>query len=84
MRDFLISSASQLQRGGKVIISAVDSPHYHGAFQFEKAAEIAGFKSPEVYTFDPSAFPGYEHSMTHQAGSALEDLDAFSTWVFRM
>lgn len=83
VRDFLISAATQLQRGGKVLISAVDSPHYRGAFQFDEAADVAGFAPPESYPFDPSAFPEYEHTMTHQSGSAIDHHDAFSTWVFR-
>ncbi|MCE3005287.1 MAG: DUF2431 domain-containing protein [Rickettsiales bacterium] len=83
VRDFLISAATQLHRGGKVLISAVDSPHYRGAFQFDEAADIAGFAPPESYPFDPSAFPEYEHTMTHQSGSAIGHHDEFSTWVFR-
>lgn len=83
VRDFLISAAAQLHRGGKVLISAVDSPHYRGAFQFDEAADIAGFAPPESYPFDPSAFPEYEHTMTHQSGSAIDHHNEFSTWVFR-
>lgn len=83
VRDFLISAAAQLQRSGKVLISAVDSPHYRGAFQFDEAADITGFAPPESYPFDPSAFPEYEHTMTHQSGSAMDHHDEFSTWVFR-
>lgn len=83
VRDFLISAAAQLHRGGKVLISVVDSPHYRGAFQFDEAADIAGFAPPESYPFDPSAFPEYEHTMTHQSGSAIDHHDEFSTWVFR-
>ena len=83
VRDFLISAAAQLHRGGKVLISAVDSPHYRGTFQFDEAADIAGFAPPESYPFDPSAFPEYEHTMTHQSGSAIDHHDEFGTWVFR-
>ena len=83
VRDFLVSAAAQLQYGGQVFITAVDTPHYRGAFQFDEAADIAGFQLPEVYPFDPNAFPEYEHTMTHQSGSALDDHHKFSTWVFR-
>lgn len=82
IRDFLVSAYSQLAAGGQVFISAVDTPHYRGGFQFEEAAEIAGFKPPQVYPFAPSQFPGYEHTMTHESGSALENHESFSTWVF--
>ena len=84
LRDFLTSAISQLYRTGKVIITTVDNPHYRGAFQFEEAAKITGFKSPEIYQFDPFAFSGYEHTMTHQTGSAIDKHDKFSTWVFRV
>jgi 25S rRNA (uracil2634-N3)-methyltransferase len=84
VRDFLISAAAQLASGGQVLISAVDSPHYRGAFQFEEAAALAGFQEPLSYPFDPAAFSGYEHIMTHEDGSALDNHDAFATWLFRM
>lgn len=83
VRDFLKSAALQLRIGGKVLITAVDSPHYQGAFQFDEAAKIAGFSPPESYSFDPDAFPEYEHTMTHQSGSALDEHQRFRTWVFR-
>lgn len=82
-RDFLVSASAQLQRSGQVLITVVDTPHYRGAFQFDEASDIAGFQPPESYPFDPNAFPEYEHTMTHQSGSALDDHDKFSTWVFR-
>jgi 25S rRNA (uracil2634-N3)-methyltransferase len=84
VRDFLKSASRVLVRGGCVLISAVDSPHYRGAFQFEKAAAQAGFEPPVAYPFDPADFPGYSHTMTHQSGSALDHHDDFNTWVFRL
>lgn len=84
MRDFLSSAFYQLSHNGKVLVSAANTSHYRGAFQFEEAAEWAGFQSPEVYPFDPTQFPEYEHTMTHQCGSALENHDTLSTWVFRI
>lgn len=83
VRDFLRSAATQLRVGGKVLITAVDSSHYQGAFQFYEAAKAADFAPPESYAFDPNAFPGYEHTMTHQCGSALEEHHRFRTWVFQ-
>jgi 25S rRNA (uracil2634-N3)-methyltransferase len=84
VRDFLESAARLLTNSGAVLISAVDSPHYRGAFQFEEAAEEAGFSEPAAYPFEPDDFPGYVHTMTHQSGSALDNHDDFSTWVFRL
>lgn len=83
VRDFLKSAGKQLARGGQVLIAAVDSPHYRGAFQFEEAAQIAGFKMPKVYPYKPSQFGEYEHTMTHESGDALANHDIFSLWVFR-
>lgn len=84
IRDFLESAAHLLTQSGVVLISAVDSPHYRGAFQFEEAAAEAGFSEPAAYPFEPDKFPGYVHTMTHQSGSALDNHDDFSTWVFRL
>lgn len=84
LRKFLRSAALNLQPTGKVIISTVDSPHYEGAFQFEDAAEFAGFRSPASYPFDPSDFPGYSHVNTNDDGSAIEEHKKFITRVFRL
>ena len=84
VRDFLRSSAVQLTRDGCAMITAVNSPHYLGAFNFPEAAMKAGFHTPEAYPFDPSDFAGYEHTMTHQDENGLEDHDRFSLWVFRL
>ena len=61
VRGFLMSVKSLLSASGKVVITAVDSPHYRGAL----AAKEAGFAAPLVYSFDPKAYLGYEHTMTH-------------------
>src|SRR5690606_23435444 len=71
LRKFLRSAAAIINPSGKVIISTVDSPHYEGAFQFEDAAEFAGFNAPESYPFDPLAFPEYSHANTKNDESAI-------------
>lgn len=83
VRDFLKSAIRKLKRSGTVLISAVDTPHYHGAFQFDEGASIAGYQPPEIYKFDPNDFSGYHHTMTHQDGDALSNHDAFATWLFK-
>lgn len=82
IRDFLKSSAKCLRPGGKVLISAVDSPHYEGAFQFEEAAERTGFETPQMQPFDPDKFPGYSHVNTNDEESSIEDHRKFATWIF--
>jgi hypothetical protein len=83
IRRFLASAAAQLLPGGSVLISAVDSPHYPGAFNFEQAAKDTRFAVPEIYPFDPDDFLGYVHTMTHENESALDGHKRFATWVFR-
>lgn len=84
IRDFLKSSAKCLHSSGKVLISAVDSSHYKGAFQFEEAAKPAGFETPQMQSFDPDKFPGYSHVNTNDEESAIEDHRKFVTWVFAL
>jgi 25S rRNA (uracil2634-N3)-methyltransferase len=82
VRDFLKSADKCLRRDGNILITAVDSPYYQGAFQFDEAAVSAGFKKPVTYPFDPSKLPGYSHTNTNDEGSALDGHDKFCTWVF--
>jgi len=83
IRRFLKSAAPCLEEHGQILISAVDNPHYQGAFQFEEAAKETGYKNPETLCFEPSSFPGYTHSNTHDDGSALDSHNKFKTWLFR-
>lgn len=82
IRDFFKSATSCLASNGKILITAVDSPHYQGAFQFEEAAEKAGYRIIGSYPFDQESFPGYSHTNTNDDDSALEKHDEFKTWVF--
>lgn len=84
VKEFLHSARQLLLRRGQAVISTVDNPHYRGSFQFFEAAEKTGFLTPTIHRFDPDAFPGYEHTMTNEDGSALSKHDQFSTWVFRV
>ncbi len=84
IRRFLRSAAPYLEEGGKVLITAVDSPHYAGAFKLDEAAVFAGYETPHCYPFDPSIFPGYSHTNTNDDESAIDDHKRFSTWVFKL
>ena len=83
VRKFLRSAKERLKPNGEVLVTAVDSPHYEGVFQFEEAADFADFKAPESYPFDPSLFSGYAHTNTNDNDSALEEHNKFVTWVFK-
>lgn len=84
VRDFLKSAAKILRRDGNVLITAVDSPYYHGAFHLDEVAASAGFKNPVSYPFDPSKLSGYSHTNTNDASSALDGHKKFCTWVFTL
>jgi len=84
IRNFLKSAAKRLRSDGKVMVSAVDSPHYEGAFQFKDAARLAGFQPPQTLPFDPDKFPGYSHVNTNDGESAIEDHRKFATWIFAL
>lgn len=81
---FLASAARHLNPDGKVVIAAVDNGYYRGAFNFIEAARKSGYAPPTEHPFHPEDFPGYEHVMTHQEGSALEVHDKFSVWIFQL
>ena len=84
VRDFLRSVAKHLQQDGQVLITAVDSPYYHGAFQFDEAAAAGGFSKPDTYLFDLLKLPGYIHTNTNNTDSAIDGHDMFRTWVFSL
>lgn len=82
IRDFFKSAATCVAPNGRILITAVDSPHYQGAFQLEEAAEKTGYRIIGSYPFDQESFPGYSHTNTNDDDSALEKHDEFKTWVF--
>lgn len=84
VRDFLLSAIKHLTKDGVVIISAVDNDYYNGIFKFNELADLIGFKPPNKYRFNPDDFLYYEHTMTYQEGSALDNYDKFTTWEFRL
>ena len=83
VRDFLFSAKEILAEDGVILISAINSPYYNGAFKFEEAAKIAGFVAPISYDFDMMDFPNYVHTKTKEEESAIDKNDELKTWVFR-
>jgi len=84
IRKFFQSAKGYLAPNGSVLVSAVDSPHYEGVFQFDEAAEYAGFEKPQAYPFDPQMFSGYAHTNTNDDKSALDVHDKFVTWQLKV
>jgi hypothetical protein len=82
IRRFIKSAAYCLEEYGRIMITAVDNSHYRGAFKFEEAAKEAGYKQPEVFSFNLSNFPGYFHTNTNDDDSAVDNYHRFKTWIF--
>lgn len=66
---FLKSAAGHLTGKGNVAITAVNSPHYDGAFDVDGAAERNDYEIPVAYPFFFSDYPGYSHVKTIDDGS---------------
>lgn len=53
-------------------------------FQFENLSKLIGLRPPIKYKFNPEEYKGYEHTMTHQDGSAIDQYSNFATWEFKL
>ncbi len=84
VHDFIISASRVLKKNGMIIITIVDSDFYNNMFRFEELSQDLGIPKPIKYKFDPKDYPGYEHTMTHQDESGIEDYSAFATVEFRI
>lgn len=71
VRRFLRSAAGHLGSGGRVAITAVNSPHYDGAFDVDGAAERNEYETPVAYPFYFSDYPGYAHVKTKDDGTSV-------------
>lgn len=84
VRSFLKSAGEHQSAKGNVVITAVNSPHYDGAFDMSDAAARNNFEEPTAHPFYFSDYPGYIHTKTKEDGeSALNKDDEFVTYVFR-
>lgn len=83
VRRFLRSSSRCLKKKGQVVITTVDSTHYHGAFDIPEAANVAGFSIKSVHPFFRTHWHGYEHCNTLDIGSALRASYRACTWVLK-
>lgn len=83
VRRFLKSAADHITGNGIVAISAVNSPHYDGAFDVDGAAGRNEYEIPVAYPFYVSDCPGYSHvKMKDDGSSAVGEGDEFVTYVF--
>lgn len=84
VRNFIISASHILKRNRVVLITAVDSDFYNNMFRFDELAEELRINLPTKYKFDPKDYPEYEHTMTHQEESGIDDYSKFATYEFRI
>lgn len=84
VRDFIISASKVLRKDGTILITIVDSNFYNSVFRFNELSEELGIARPAKYKFDPKDYPEYEHTMTHQDQSGIDDYSKFATYEFRI
>lgn len=84
VKEFLESASKQITKTGSILITTVDNDFYNNIFQFDDLSELVGLKHPTKYKFDPEEYKGYEHTMTHQDGSAIDKYSKFATWKFQL
>lgn len=82
VKKFIISASYILKTDGAILITIVDSDFYNNMFRFDQLAEELGISHPVKYTFDPKDYPEYEHTMTHQDESGIDDYSKFATYEF--
>lgn len=84
VKKFITSASYILKTAGAILITIVDSDFYNNIFRFDELAEELGISHPVKYTFDPNDYPEYEHTMTHQEESGIDDYSKFATYEFRI
>ncbi|MBL3285310.1 DUF2431 domain-containing protein [Rickettsiales endosymbiont of Paramecium tredecaurelia] len=84
VRNFIISASHILKRDGVVLITVVDSDFYNNMFRFDELAQELRISQPIKYKFNPKDYLEYEHTMTHQDESGIDDYSKFATYEFRL
>ena len=84
VKDFLISASKILTKNGTIIITIVDSEYYNNIFKFEKLSKILCLPKPKKYNFNLKDYPDYEHTMSHQDASILDNYNKFTTYEFTL
>lgn len=84
VKRFIISASYILKRNGVILITIVDSDFYNNMFHFDELANELRINQPVRYKFDPKDYPEYEHTMTHQEESGIDDYSKFATYEFKI
>lgn len=84
VRDFIVSASCVLKRNGVILITIVDTDFYNNMFRFDELSQLLSISKPIKYKFDPSDYPSYTHTMTHEEESGIENYDKFATWEFKL
>lgn len=84
VKKFITSASYILKTDGVILITIVDSDFYNNTFRFDELAEELRISQPTKYKFNPKDYPEYEHTMTHQEESGIDDYSKFATYEFRI
>ena len=84
VKKFITSASYILKTDGVILITIVDSDFYNNTFRFYELAEELRISLPTKYKFNPKDYPEYEHTMTHQDESGIDDYSKFATYEFRL
>ena len=84
VKKFITSASYILKTDGVILITIVDSDFYNNTFRFDELAEELRISQPTKYKFNPKDYPEYEHTMTHQDESGIDDYSKFATYEFRL
>jgi hypothetical protein len=84
VKKFIIFASYILKRNRVVLITIVDSDFYNNMFRCDELAEELRISQPTKYKFNPKDYSEYEHTMTHQEESGIDDYSKFATYEFRI
>jgi len=82
--NFIKSATKILRQNGSILITTVDSDYYNNIFKFDEIAELQSLQKPIKYSFNPQDYEDYQHTMTNEDKSAIEEYDNFITWEFKL
>lgn len=84
VKKFIISALQILKKNGVILITVVNSDFYNRMFRFDEIAQELGVNSLKKYTFNPKDYVEYDHTMTHQEESGIDDYSKFTTYEFKI
>jgi hypothetical protein len=84
VQEFIKSASKILRNNGVIVITTVDTDFYNNMFRFNDIADSLKILAPVKYRFDPNDYSQYQHSMTNNDDSAIDEYSKFATWEFKI